>query len=139
MPRGSFQSRGQCLFFEECESKAYPKKLRENRAARRKQISSKTSVPHKRAARSCRSQGDVRAEPHWRVDTSFQRWCLCNYGARSLAQIETLKPDVLELAVLVHNDPGRTRTCNLWFRRPTPYPLGHRARCMLSWKKCRAK
>ena len=26
------------------------------------------------------------------------------------------------------NDPGRTRTCNLWFRRPTPYPLGHRAR-----------
>ena len=24
------------------------------------------------------------------------------------------------------NDPGRTRTCNLWFRRPTPYPLGHR-------------
>ena len=25
------------------------------------------------------------------------------------------------------NDPGRTRTCNLWFRRPTPYPLGHRA------------
>ena len=28
-----------------------------------------------------------------------------------------------------HNgvDPGRTRTCNLWFRRPTPYPLGYRA------------
>ena len=26
-------------------------------------------------------------------------------------------------------DPGRTRTCNLWFRRPTPYPLGHRAPC----------
>ena len=25
------------------------------------------------------------------------------------------------------HDPGRTRTCNLWFRRPTPYPLGHRA------------
>ena len=28
-------------------------------------------------------------------------------------------------------DPGRTRTCNLWFRRPTPYPLGHRT-CMQS-------
>ena len=26
-------------------------------------------------------------------------------------------------------DPGRTRTCNLWFRGPTPYPLGHRASC----------
>ena len=26
-------------------------------------------------------------------------------------------------------DPGRTRTCNLWFRRPTPYPLGHRTSC----------
>ena len=25
------------------------------------------------------------------------------------------------------NDPGRTRTCNLRFRRPTPYPLGHGA------------
>ena len=31
----------------------------------------------------------------------------------------------------VKNDPGRTRTCNLWFRRPTPYPLGHRASCYL--------
>ena len=27
------------------------------------------------------------------------------------------------------SDPGRTRTCNLWFRGPTPYPLGHRAGC----------
>ena len=26
-------------------------------------------------------------------------------------------------------DPGRTRACNLWFRRPTPYPLGHRTTC----------
>ena len=25
------------------------------------------------------------------------------------------------------NDPGRTRTCNLRFRRPMPYPLGHGA------------
>ena len=24
------------------------------------------------------------------------------------------------------NGLGRSRTCNLWFRRPTPYPLGHR-------------
>ena len=31
-------------------------------------------------------------------------------------------------------DPGRTRTCNLWFRRPTPYPLGHRASCLV--RKC---
>jgi hypothetical protein len=30
-----------------------------------------------------------------------------------------------------HDDPGRTRTCNLWFRKPTPYPLGHRAACVL--------
>ena len=26
-------------------------------------------------------------------------------------------------------DPGRTRASNLWFRRPTPYPLGHRTSC----------
>ena len=29
-------------------------------------------------------------------------------------------------------DPGRTRTCNLWFQRPTPYPLGHRASASLA-------
>ena len=34
-------------------------------------------------------------------------------------------PSDLAVFVGVH-DPGRTRTCNLWFRRPTPYPLGHR-------------
>ena len=27
---------------------------------------------------------------------------------------------------LSKNDPGKTRACNLWFRGPTPYPLGHR-------------
>ena len=26
----------------------------------------------------------------------------------------------------IENDPGKTRACNLWFRGPTPYPLGHR-------------
>ena len=37
------------------------------------------------------------------------------------------------------SDPGRTRTCNLWFRRPTPYPLGHRTRqlaCMRFLEPC---
>ena len=33
-------------------------------------------------------------------------------------------------------DPGRTRTCNLWFRRPTPYPLGHRATARQSFPVC---
>ena len=28
------------------------------------------------------------------------------------------------------DDLGRARACNLWFRRPTPYPLGHRAKCV---------
>ena len=27
-------------------------------------------------------------------------------------------------------DHGRTRTCNLRFRRPTPYPLGHATSCL---------
>ena len=26
-------------------------------------------------------------------------------------------------------DPGRTQACNLWFRGPTPYSLGHRTTC----------
>ena len=33
-------------------------------------------------------------------------------------------------------DLGRTRTCNLWFRRPTPYPLGHRATARQSFALC---
>ena len=36
-------------------------------------------------------------------------------------------------------DPGRTRTCNLWFRRPTPYPLGHRATGHTSYSVLRAQ
>ena len=32
----------------------------------------------------------------------------------------------------IANDPGRTRTCNPWLRRPMPYPLGHGAFCELS-------
>ena len=38
--------------------------------------------------------------------------------------------------VEIENDPGRTRTCNLWFRRPTPYPLGHRANVIASALAC---
>ena len=34
------------------------------------------------------------------------------------------------------SDPGRTRTCNLWFRGPTPYPLGHRAACIIEYAHC---
>ena len=33
-------------------------------------------------------------------------------------------PEIVPLAAAY--DPGSTRACNLWFRRPTPYPLGHR-------------
>ena len=28
---------------------------------------------------------------------------------------------------LLQSAPGRTRACNIWFRRPTPSPLGHMA------------
>ena len=30
----------------------------------------------------------------------------------------------------------RTRACNLWFRRPTPYPLGHRAHAISCRDHC---
>ena len=46
----------------------------------------------------------------WRIPTDVWRMCTCA-GPHQRA---------------VH-DSGRTRACNLWFRRPTPYPLGHRA------------
>ena len=47
------------------------------------------------------------------VEPSLQ--FLHRYAANTLCDVQQI-------------DPGRTRTCNLWFRRPTPYPLGHRAR-----------
>ena len=31
------------------------------------------------------------------------------------------------LLILVQSDAGRTRTCNLWFLRPTRYQLSHKA------------
>ena len=31
------------------------------------------------------------------------------------------------IASYFSHDLGKTRACNLWLRRPTPYPLGHRA------------
>ena len=34
------------------------------------------------------------------------------------------------------HDSGRTRACNLWFRRPTPYPLGHRAHAISCRDHC---
>ena len=46
-----------------------------------------------------------------------------------LLSLARASPFLYVLAVH-HHDPGRTRTCNLWFRRPTPYPLGHRATCV---------
>ena len=46
--------------------------------------------------------------------------------------IRSRKP---ELWAGTTDDPGRTRACNLWFRRPTPYPLGHRATALLRYLK----
>ena len=37
------------------------------------------------------------------------------------------EPPSAQIQLQRMHDPGRPRACNLWFRRPTPYPLGHRA------------
>ena len=50
----------------------------------------------------------------------------CRSNTRHRAQ-RTSQIPVLRHERPHNHDPGRTRTCNLWFRRPTPYPLGHRA------------
>ena len=39
----------------------------------------------------------------------------------------------------VYTEPGRTRTCNLWFRRPTLYPLGHRPLMYVRKAMCSTK
>ena len=67
----------------------------------------------------------------------------CQGGAKSSAADETAPPclraayvrraqSLPSASARAKYDPGRTRTCNLWFRRPTPYPLGHRATYPLS-------
>ena len=43
------------------------------------------------------------------------------YKTKTLMRVTTVA------TVYKTSDHGRTRTCNLWFRRPTPYPLGHAA------------
>jgi hypothetical protein len=54
--------------------------------------------------------------------------CLITLMCYARAAASSEPPDAAHWARM-QNDPGRTRTCNLWFRRPTPYPLGHRAPC----------
>ena len=41
--------------------------------------------------------------------------------------IATLVDRQKHVLTIEKNDPGRTWTCNLRCRKPTPYPLGHRA------------
>ena len=38
-----------------------------------------------------------------------------------------------------NNDPGRTRTCSPWLRRPMPYPLGHGAAEASAYAACVAQ
>ena len=44
---------------------------------------------------------------------------------------------LLVLAADENDDHGRTRTYNLRFRRPTPYPLGHAADILFLWATSR--
>ena len=52
-------------------------------------------------------------------------WFVCNRDKKSF-------PQGVSCPFVVKNvDPGRTWTCNLRCRKPTPYPLGHRALAIL--------
>ncbi len=55
------------------------------------------------------------------------RWPRQHQEQHGDEQRRSLTHCVLVLRARCGSDPGRTRTCNLWFRGPTPYPLGHRA------------
>ena len=59
------------------------------------------------------------------------RWCLPK--KRVCTEHMHLSFDSNAFVGAANDDPGRTRTCNLWFRRPTPYPLGHRATALLCY------
>ena len=56
-------------------------------------------------------------------------WFVCNRDKKSF-------PQGVSCPFVVKNvDPGRTWTCNLRCRKPTPYPLGHRADVVKRGKK----
>ena len=71
--------------------------------------------------RTSRTQSENHAtRPNSLRTTSAETTAFARTAARRNAQTAAIR------SKRVYNDPGKTRTCNLWFRRPTPYPLGHR-------------
>ena len=72
--------------------------------------------------------GACRSGPPWKNPCASRarprRQALKKLRLRSPDRADLCEPSVCDGC---RNDPGRTQTCNLWFRRPTPYPLGHRA------------
>ena len=72
--------------------------------------------------------GACRSGPPWKNPCASRarprRQALKKLRLRSPDRADLCEPSVCDGC---RNDPGRTRTCNLWFQRPTPYPLGHRA------------
>lgn len=60
------------------------------------------------------------------AELAFVKFSVCKF-ARFAPLAELQRMHNTRSTEAMQSDPGRTRTCNLWFRRPTPYPLGHRA------------
>ena len=76
------------------------------------------------------------AQPGASVRDHPCRMCLAVGGdAPSAQHTIVLRAPLLERVPTCLHDPGRTRTCNLWFRRATPYPLGHRALRLVAERK----
>ena len=61
-------------------------------------------------------------------DLRIMRPTRCQLGYCRLSLfVRRVAPGALIQVATRTSNPARTPTCNLWFRRPTPYPLGHRA------------
>ena len=75
-----------------------------------------------------RARDRARTEPGVLAKKGYKQGGLEAVGLPVIFVVKiTLNPWLIHRIYIYIYDPGRTRTCNLWFRRPTPYPLGHRA------------
>ena len=80
-----------------------------------------------RAQQFCLAHG-TRRSYMWVVHLQWQGCCSSPCSPRSVCGCDLATLTATDCRCSTH-DPVRTQTCNLRFRRPTPYPLGHRATC----------
>ena len=73
--------------------------------------------PHRLSRRTSQDISLRQGEQHFIHEASG-----CTAGRGHVSLLQCYRPPWRPACVCTH-DPGKTRTCNLWLRRPTPFPL----------------